>query len=139
MNRKIITIAAIAMMATLATSCQKENLENGMSMTEAVQGNEVSVVQFTLDGTDYRITLHNEEERMSFIHTLVALAKEGHDVYFFDSRASSQNIATKDVVTYVTSDEDDATAWANKMMLNGYHVHITYDEDKGLYTCVAYN
>lgn len=44
---------------------------------------------------------------------------------------------TNETVTYVTKDHDEAHAWANAMMKQGYEVTIVFDDITHEYTCVA--
>ena len=70
---------------------------------------------------------------------MFALAESGHRVGFRLENASSQVAFTKDVVTYTTTNHDDAYKWAEIMGGKGYSVTIEYDPRTGVYTCTAIN
>ena len=48
-----------------------------------------------------------------------------------------QKTHKKEVVTYTTSNQEDAYAWADSMINKGYTVTVKYDKKSGLYTCTA--
>ena len=68
---------------------------------------------------------------------MFALAEEGHEVSFRNEDRASRVLSSKDVVTYTTTNHDDAYAWADKMSDEGYTVTIRFDKETGIYTCNA--
>lgn len=76
-----------------------------------------------------------EEGRTELINYLFDLAEQGYRVTFNGRNTSV--FSAKDVVTYSTSDRSAAVAWCDKMINDGYEVEVTYDRDKGIYTCIA--
>lgn len=135
MKKNFITIALFAVLSTLAVSCQKENIMATPSIM-AEKGTVYSVT-YSVDGMTYHLTLVGEDAWHAFLHHMMALAKEGHEVSFRNENASSRVISPKDVVTFTTTIETEASAWAEAMAGQGYEVTIKYDKDSGVYTCTA--
>ena len=135
MRKTFTTIALFAVLGTLAVSCQKENIidEN----TIVAENDTVYKVRYTVDGVTHQLTLIGDEARQTFLNRMLALAEEGHEVTFRNEEFSSRVISTKEVVTYTTTDHDEAYTWAEKMFNDGYAVTIYYDKDKKTYTCIA--
>lgn len=95
MKRNIITVALFAVLATMAVSCQKENLVEPQS-TVAVIGT-VRAVSYTVDGVTNQIILQNDAEWDAFVDSMLSLSAQGHDVRFVNESASVQELPTKDV------------------------------------------
>jgi hypothetical protein len=66
---------------------------------------------------------------------MMSLARQGHNVSIYDESAASQNVPTKDVQTFTTSNQSEAETWAKEMISQGYTVDMTYKD--GLYICIA--
>lgn len=135
MKKVITTIALLAVLGTLAVSCQKENITEQANIV--AENNTVYKVSYSIDGISYQITLIGDEAWHDFLNRMLALAEEGHRVSFRNEDGSSQVASSKDVVTYTTTNGDDAIKWANKMIHEGYTVSIEFDERTGIYTCTA--
>lgn len=138
MNRKVITIALLAVLGTMATGCQKENFADVTSESAISEASTVYTVQYAVDGALHHATLHGKSERTEFFRQLFAIAKYGHEVVFYDDDKTDQYVATKEVRHYSTPDEGDALAWADKMYDNGYKIRIYYDEENKVFNCVAW-
>lgn len=136
MNKTTKTVALFSALSLMAISCQKEAFEPLTQETTNTEANASYAVQYTIDGVMHQEIIHNESERADLFRHLFALAKRGCEVTVSQNWQTSQP-ATKEIVQYSTSDEDDAFAWADKMIRNGYKVTITFDEDKGVYNCIA--
>lgn len=135
MRKTLVTIAFLALLGTLAVSCQKESFNNETFMVE--EQNAVYKVRYSIDGVTYQLTLVGEEAWRAFLNRMLALAEEGHIVSFRNENASSQIAPSKETITYTTSNHDDAYEWAAKMVNLGYNVTIIYDERTGKYICIA--
>jgi len=135
MNKTITTIALFAVLGTMAVSCQKENFVNETTVVE--ENVTVYTVSYTVDGVTHQLTLIGEEAWQDFLHYMLALAEEGHQVTFRNEEAASRAVPTKETVTYTTTNGDDAIVWADKMIGQGYSVTIKFDEKSGVYTCIA--
>jgi len=135
MYKTITTIALFAVLGTMAVSCQKENLVNeNFVVAENVT---VYTVSYTVDGVTHQLTLIGEEAWQDFLHHMLALAEEGHQVTFRNEEAASRAVPTKETVTYTTTNQDDAFYWSEKMVNEGYVVTIKFDKESGVYTCIA--
>ena len=75
------------------------------------------------------------ERQMSGLAAM--MKKSGYEVEVWDGDCSCQFDATKDIVTYNTTSESDAAAWALARAREGYHVTISYNERTGVYTCIG--
>ncbi len=136
MNKNFIKVALLAVLGTLAVSCQKENtlIEEA---TIVAENGAIYRVSYTIDGVTHQVTLFGDDAWHNFLHSMIALAEEGHKVSFRNENASSQIASSKEVVVYTTSSHDAAYEWADKMVNLGYFVTVEYDPRTGKYTCTA--
>lgn len=124
------------MLSTLASSCQKEeNSYRDGIVTE--QPNAAYSLNYSIDGQHYSATFNTPEEKEAFVIQLLASARQGHSVTI-RSHQSSQ-VASKETITYETKDPKKAAIWALTMEGLGYDVTISFNEETGIYTCVATN
>lgn len=135
MKKTFTTIALLAVLGTMAVSCQKENIIDETFVT--TEKSTVYIVSYTIDGVAHQVTLTGDDAWHDFLHHMLALAEEGHAVSFRNESAASRDAAHKETVTYTTTSHDDACSWADKMANNGYTVTVLYNEDEGVYICVA--
>jgi len=138
MNRKVITIALLAVLGTMATGCQKENFADVTSESAISEASTVYTVQYAVDGVLHIATLQSKEEVNALLMQLMALAREGYNVEVFDNNYSPSASPTKEVVTYTTSSDTAATEWTATKMSEGYTVQITYNQSDNTYTCRAF-
>ena len=135
MRKTFTTIALVALLGTLAASCQKENyIDQPTIVSESCA---TYTVQYTIDGVSHTITLIDEESWSEFLNYMLDLAENGYQVNFRVEDSTSNTISAKEVVTYSTTDRDDAYAWAEKMGKNGYSVGVSFDKEKKIYICYA--
>ncbi len=135
MRKTFTTIALIAVLGTMAVSCQKENI---IDQTTVVSESCTSrTVQYTIDGISYTVTFIGEDTWHDFLNYMFALAEEGRMVSFRNVESTSSAAATKETVTHTTKNKDDAYKWADEMGDKGYDVTIYYDKEKGVYICCA--
>ena len=137
MKRTIISIALLAALVTLAVSCQKDSFNEETTMVS--EQNAVYKVWYSIDGVTHQVTLLGDDAWHDFLNRMFALAESGHRISFRLENAPSRVAFTKDVVTYTTTNHDDAYKWAEKMGNEGYEVIIEYDPRTGVYTCTAIN
>ena len=135
MKKIFITISLFPMLGTIATSCQKENEFD--KTTIEVGRNTIYRVCYSIDGKIYQLTLIGDDAWHDFLNRMFALAEEGHTVTFNNENVTSQTVSAKDVVTYTTTNKDEALSWAERMGNDGYVVTIKYDKGTGVYTCIA--
>lgn len=137
MRKTFTTIALVAMLGALAVSCQKENI---IDETPVVAENvTVYTVSYAVDGVTHQLTLVGDEAWHDFLNRMMALAEEGHEVTFRNEEAASRVVSTKEKVTFTTTNHDEAYAWAEAMLKDGYTVSIHFDKETGIYTCYAIN
>ena len=134
MKRTIITVALFAVLGTMAVSCQKETV-NELSPV-AAQSATAYTVTYYVDGVRQQTRVNNDEELSFLLNQLAALAREGHHIAVHKGNTPSQSI-TKEKVTFHTNSKEEAVAWCNSMMQNGYSVTMDYDEATGEYICTA--
>ena len=138
MNKKTRTVAFFAMLSMVAVGCQKES-EMEPSPTDAIGMQEnIILLSYSIDGVNYATAIQSGSAYRDFIYQLLTLAEQGHEVTFAYASKPGQAVA-KDVVTYTTTDKDDAFEWADKMAASGYSVTVPYDSSKGVYNCLARN
>ena len=135
MKKIVKTMALIAVLGMGTTGCQKESVFSSYSAEENISEN--ITMLYSVDGEGYSITLNSEEEMDAFFLYLTALARQGHSVVVANENARERTISSKEVVTYTTTDANDAARWAKKMTQEGYAVTIHHDSQTGVYTCIA--
>ena len=135
MKRIIRTVAFLSVMGMLATGCQEKDVIIPNQLQNVVTP--VCTVHYTINGMAGTATFNSEEEWLLFLERMFALAEEGYSVSFYDGDHQGAVVSSKEKVTYTTRDMDDAIAWANLMVKNGYDVSVEYDNTTGIYTCTA--
>lgn len=138
MNKKILSVALLATLGMVATSCQKENTLDFAPKTTISEAGTVYTVQYAVDSVLHIATLQSKEEVNALLMQLMALAREGYNVEVFDNNYSPSASPTKEVVTYTTSSDTAATEWTATKMSQGYTVQITYNQSNNTYTCRAF-
>ena len=133
MRKQFLLVALIAVLATMATGCQKENfveLQSTFAETGAVR-----TVNYTLDGTLHQLTLYSDTEWDAFVDRMMTLSEQGIDVCFINETAASQTVSKKDTQTIVTTDTNEAKTWSKEKADEGYAVEI--HQSGGVYECIA--
>ena len=136
MKKTTKTLALLLVFSAVAVSCQKENL---LSTSPAVVINDnptIYIYQYDVNGIRSQITLRGETERTNFINRMMALAKEGNTVSFFDETKYTQ-LLSKGTVTFSTKVKEEALQWILEKTDLGYQVSVSYDEETGYYNCIA--
>ena len=98
----------------------------------------VYTVHYALNGVMHTERLSNEAEYDALLLRLMALAREGYEVEISGGNAAQTLSMSKEVVTYTTKKESEAIAWSKQKIDEGYNVYVTYDQETGIYTCIAY-
>lgn len=137
MKKSIISVALLAVLATMAVSCQKENVMDFASEATVSEAGTVYTVQYAVDGVLHSATIHNEAEEQALMQYLMALTREGHEVSIYDEEAYSHSVATKETQVHTTTSEANATAWTIQKVHEGYKVTTIHNTDTGEYTCIA--
>ena len=140
MRKTIITVALLAVLTSLAVSCQKEeaDITSATPSTVIAENDTLRTVVYTIDGVSYRLTLVGDQAWHDFLSRMFALAEEGHSVTFFNEEAASRVLPSKEVETHSTSNKEDAYQWSEQKVKEGYTVTIVFDEETGIYTCYAF-
>lgn len=140
MKKTIITVALLAVLTSLAVSCQKEEADITPATPSAViiDNAALRTVVYTINGVSYRLTLLGDQAWHDFLSRMFALAEEGHSVTFFNEEAASRVLPSKEVETHSTSNKEDAYQWSEQKVKEGYTVTIVFDEETGIYTCYAF-
>ena len=134
MKKTIITVALLAVLGTMAISCQKETV-NDLSPV-AAQSATAYTVTYYVDGVKLQTRVNNNEELTFLLNQLAALAREGHRVAVHKGDTASLSV-TKEKVTFKTDSKEEAAAWCNAMISDGYTVEMYFDEATGEYICIA--
>ena len=140
MKKTIISVALLAVLTSLAVSCQKEeaDITSATPSTVIAENDTLRTVVYTIDGVSYRLTLLGDEAWHDFLSRMFALAEEGRTVTFFNEEAASRCLPSKVVETHSTSDKDDAYQWSEQKVKEGYTVTVVFDEETGIYTSYAF-
>lgn len=135
MKKKFYSAAMLSVLSLMALSCQKESDYASESIIE--ESISMNTIHYTLNGVTYTVQINGEEDYSSLIERLLALAKLGQNVTFWRGESNCFASQSKEVVTYTTTSEKAAVAWAKNMADDGYSVNISYNEKTGIYTCTA--
>lgn len=134
MNKRLLPIALIAVLGTIATSCQKETVPNPQStITENCT---VYNVQYAVNGVLHTSTLYGEDEYIAFIRRLMSLAREGYYVCV-SNNIITESVLTKEKLEFTTNSEKEAIHWITERAKEGYTVYMSFDKETGIYSCSA--
>lgn len=131
MKKQLISVALMGVLAMVAVSCQKENMNEWQSGVEVSES--VKVVKYTVNGEMYTVAVNGEEEWDALMERMLSLTEMGYDVRIVGN--SCQQGGTKEVEVKKTPDKQEAKEWSKEKAADGYTVDMTYRE--GEYTCVA--
>lgn len=137
MKKHVISVALLAVLATMAVSCQKENVTDFASETIVSQTGTVYTVQYAVNGVLHTITISNDDEWDAFMQTVFALSREGYRVSIMDGNRQFNVFSPKETVVYTTTKETDATTWSKKKVSEGYQVTVVFNKETGEYICIA--
>ena len=131
MKKTIRTVVLFAVLGLAAAGCQKDNFV----------APQTTVTEMTISyyvGDRYGSTVLTDDAAWdAFLDRMLALAREGYEVTIF-SGSSINGTSSKEVITYTTTSEGEAKEWAKDMSHQGYNVSISYDDETGIYTCIAF-
>ena len=131
MRKTFTTIALLAMLGTLAVSCQKENIIDETSIV--AENGTVYTVGYSIDGVTHQITLVGDEAWHDFLSRMFASAEEGREISFRNEESASRIVSAKEVVTYSTKNREEAVTWAEAMAhgsssnVGGFYKLISWD------------
>ena len=130
MKKTIKTVALFSVLGLMSVGCQKENLE--LPTQQAT----ITVVNYSAGGYHGQAALTNDAAWDEFLDRMLALARQGYSVIIYNgSNVTSNSPKTK--VVFTTDSESEAKQWAKEMAQQGYAVEIIYDEQTGIWTCIA--
>lgn len=132
MNKNLISFALVAVLATMAVSCQKENIMDPYSTEATITS--VRTVSYYIDGINKEVILYSESEWDAFMSQMMDLTDKGHEVYIVANKTCG--VATKDTQTITSSDKEEVTEWAKEKHDEDYDVKIKKNQD-GTYTGTA--
>lgn len=135
MKKTTTTLAFLAVLSLANISCQKEDLRNSTTRETTEQAYAENGIVYSIDGQTYTASFRTPEEKEAFFLQLMVIARQGHVVNIRSSQRTQSLV--KEKVTYQTEKPEDAAKWCLKMEHLGYDVSVTYDENMGVYTCVA--
>ena len=138
MSKKVLSVALLAVLGTMAVGCQKESITELQPETSISEAGTVYTVQYAVNGVLHTETLHSEEEYNALLMQLMALSRCGAVVEISDDNYSPNAFPTKESITYTTPSESDATNWTKQKMSEGYKVRVTYDTTNNVHVCTAY-
>lgn len=138
MSKKVLSVALLAVLGTMAVGCQKENITELRPETSISETGTVYTVQYAVDGVLHTETLHSEEEYNALLMQLMALSRSGAVVEISDDNYSPNAFPTKESVTYTTPSDEDAAAWTQQKTSEGYRVRVTFDTTNNVHVCTAY-
>ena len=137
MRKQFIPVALFAVLATMAVSCQKENVIDFAPETTISEAGTVYTVQYAVNGVLHSITISNDSEWDAFMQTVFALSREGYEVHIMDENRPANGLSTKETQVYTTTNESNASTWSKNKVYNGYQVTVVYNQTTGEYTCIA--
>ena len=129
-KQKIRLVVLSAVLCVLSVSCEKEKVTDGATIVATTYA-----ATYIVDGQQYYDNPQTEEEWTVFIDRMLALAEEGYTVQFW--RSGVQASATKEKITFTTTNHAEAVEWCKQKKNEGYAVTISYDQGTGVYTCIA--
>ena len=144
MNRKRTITKAVLLsvaMAGVITSCQKEEFQNEILVSQEMSQKNLAHVSHTLrywiDGVGYNASFTSEAEKSAYISYLIGLTLEGREITIGGSENPSLAPEADDKLTIETKDRAVLEDWVLEMQDKGYEVDCSFDEETGLYTGTA--
>ena len=135
MKKNLFFLALVAVLATMAVSCQKENNLDPQSTVAEIGS--VRTVSYSIDGTNGQVVLYGETEWSNFLDKMMSLSFQGHSVDFSINEYYT-NTGAKDTEVKTTTSSKEAKDWSDDKANQGYPVNVSYNEGNGQYTCVAH-
>ena len=129
-------MALLAVLSVAAISCQKETMVEPQNVV--AEDVTVYTVSYTINGITHTERLNTSAEYDALLLQLFALAREGYEVEIVGGDAARNEAMAKEVITFKTKKEEEATAWTKQKVDEGYTVQVTFNQATGEYTCIAY-
>lgn len=125
-------MAALLLFGLTTVGCTKEKVVDDTVVVATI----TQTVSYVVDGIHYTANPQNDDEWSDFLDRMIALAEEGHTVQFWRNGIQNGD-ASKEVVTFTTTEGELAKEWAKKKKDEGYIVTIDYNPQTGEFTCIA--
>ena len=122
----------VAMFVTLVAinvSCQ--NGEDEIEPTQKID------ITYWIDGDEASKSFTSQEEKRTFLKSLINLTIQGRIVSFEDHSNSSTSSKGNDRQTLETTDKAEIENWSIEMGENQYNVTVVYNKETGTYTGIA--
>ncbi len=132
MKKVIISVAVISLLGAFTVSCQKE----ADPVPSTVYSQSKYNVRYSIDNHIYHANLQTYEEWHTFLSNMLALSRQHHRISIHKN-GNNQTIASKEKVVFKTPDPEEASAWAEEMLLAGYNINMEFDEETGYYIVTA--
>lgn len=134
MNGKVKLFALLGLLGMAMTGCQKETLVTNEMPAEAAA---TRTITYSVDGKPQSVVLHGDAEYDALLDQMFSALHKGCKIRIQEGDGTSHHAYAKEVVTYTTTNESEAKKWVKKMVADGYTVDIIFDENTGVYTCIA--
>lgn len=132
---KVIFAALLALSCIAPTSCSKENKQTSMNLTS--ESHTGRVIRYSINRTDYRCIIRNNEDWITPISNILALSREGFTIRITDENHAYRESLTKKTVTLTNKGKSEVDEWIFKKLLERYEVIVSYNDNTGEYTCIA--
>ncbi len=136
MKKNLLLVALMTVLVMMTVGCQKEKFKE--TETTVKQNSELRIVDYTIDKTVYHTILYTEAQWEEFLNNMITLSEQGHEVCFVKNSVVTMDSAAKDYLTTTATTRQEAKAWAEMKVNEGYTVAISYNSNTGKYTCIAY-
>lgn len=102
--------------------------------------NERDIIYIVNYGERQSIHISTEAELDSLLTSFCDHLSSGHgnNITFFDAIYANSNNASKETITFTTTDRAQLKAWMRQMEDDGKTVSVTYDAVSGIYSGMAY-
>ena len=95
-------------------------------------------MRYAVNGITHTETLGNDAEYDALLMRLFALARMGYEVEIMNGDGPARATLAVEVITFSTTNEQEAIAWVKQKTLEGYWVQVSFDQTTGTYNCIAY-
>ena len=136
MKKRLVSVTLLAVLSTMAVSCQKETVAEPQSKNAGLST--VYTVHYTINDITHTETLGSDAEYDALLLRLFALARMGYEVEIENGSGPASATLAVEVITFSTTNEQEAIDWVKQKLLEGYKVQVSFDETTGVYTCIAY-
>ena len=136
MKKRLVSVALLAVLSIMAVSCQKETVAEPQSKNAEL--GTVYTVHYTINGITHTEILGSDAEYDALLMRLLALVRMGYEVEIVNGNGPASATLALEVITFSTTNEQEAIAWVKQKTLEGYRVHVSFDQTTGVYNCIAY-